>query len=143
MRSRYPRNHISEGHYPIKQVVVFFIYTREQKVLIVRHTLKNRPKNEILSYTHIFVVRKSYNTQKAQDIAYLVLFCYYILCFCRWTKSLNLTAAFRRFFQKTGLELTTYRFCSIGYYNFIIIFKREQVFRFSLFCCCLSVVFQR
>lgn len=42
----------------------------------------------------IFVVRKSYNRQKAQDIAYLVLFCYYILCFCRWTKSLNLTAAF-------------------------------------------------
>lgn len=65
-----------------------------------------------------------------------------ILCFCRWTKSLNLTAAFRRFFQKTGLELTAYRFCSIGHYNFIIIFKREQVFRFSLFCCCLSVVFQ-
>lgn len=31
----------------------------------------------------IFVVRKSYNRQKAQDIAYLVLFCYYILCFCR------------------------------------------------------------
>ena len=91
----------------------------------------------------IFVVRKSYNRQKAQDIAYLVLFCYYILCFCRWTKSLNLTAAFRRFFQKTGLELTTYRFYSIGYYNFIIIFKREQVFRFSLFCCCLSVVSQR
>ena len=27
----------------------------------------------------IFVVRKSYNSQKAQDIAYLVLFCYYIL----------------------------------------------------------------
>ena len=91
----------------------------------------------------IFVVRKSYNRQKAQDIAYLVLFCYYILWFCRWTKSLNLTAAFRRFFQKTGLELTTYRFCSIGYYNFIIIFKREQVFRFSLFCCCLSVVSPR
>lgn len=91
----------------------------------------------------IFVVRKSYNRQKAQDIAYLVLFCYYILCFCRWTKSLNVTAAFRRFFQKTGLELTTYRFYSIGYYNFIIIFKREQVFRFSLFCCCLSVVSQR
>ena len=80
----------------------------------------------------IFVVRKSYNTQKAQDIAYLVLFCYYILCFCRWTKSLNLTAAFRRFFQKTGLELTTYRFCSIGYYNFIIIF-RENKFLGSLF----------
>ena len=27
----------------------------------------------------IFVVRKSYNRQKAQDSAYLVLFCYYIL----------------------------------------------------------------
>ncbi len=66
----------------------------------------------------IFVVRKSYNTQKAQDIAYLVLFCYYILCFCRWTKSLNLTAAFWHFFQKTGLELTTYRFCSIGVLQF-------------------------
>ena len=84
-----------------------------------------------LAWGAIFVVRKSYNRQKAQDIAYLVLFCYYILCFCRWTKSLNLTAAFRRFFQKTGLELTTYRFCSIGYYNFIIIFKREQVYRCS------------
>ena len=59
----------------------------------------------------IFVVRKSYNRQKAQDIAYLVLFCYYILCFCCRTKSLNLTAAFWRFFRKTGLELTTYRFC--------------------------------
>ena len=32
---------------------------------------------------------------------------------------------------------------AVGHYNFIIIFKREQVFRFSLFCCCLSVVFQR
>ena len=86
---------------------------------------------------------KATTDKKHKLPAYLVLFCYYILCFCRWTKSLNLTAAFRRFFQKTGLELTTYRFCSIGYYNFIIIFKREQVFRFSLFCCCLSVVFQR
>lgn len=44
---------------------------------------------------------------------------------------MNLTVAFRHFFQKTGLELTTYRFCSIGYYNFIIIFKREQVYRCS------------
>ena len=86
---------------------------------------------------------KATTDKKHKIPTYLVLFCYYILCFCRWTKSLNLTAAFRRFFQKTGLELTTYRFYSIGYYNFIIIFKREQVFRFSLFCCCLSVVFQR
>ena len=86
---------------------------------------------------------KAATDKKHKLPAYLVLFCYYILCFCCWTKSLNLTATFRRFFQKTGLELTTYRFYSIGYYNFIIIFKREQVFRFSLFCCCLSVVSQR
>ena len=98
----------------------------------VEHSAVNRSVvSSSLSGAAIFVVRKSYNTQKAQDIAHLVLFCYYILCFCRWAKSLNLTAAFRRFFQKTGLELTTYRFCSIGYYNFIIIFKREQVFRSS------------
>ena len=32
-----------------------------------------------LAISSIFVVRKSYNRQKAQDIAYLVLFCYYIL----------------------------------------------------------------
>lgn len=92
---------------------------------------------------HLCSTKKLQQTKKHKLPAYLVLFCYYILCFCRWTKSLNLTAAFRRFFQKTGLELTAYRFCSIGHYNFIIIFKREQVFRFSLFCCCLSVVFQR
>lgn len=30
----------------------------------------------------IYVVRKSYNNEKAQDIVYLVLFHYYILCFC-------------------------------------------------------------
>ena len=88
-------------------------------------------KSAILGNADIFVVRKSYNRQKAQDIAYLVLFCYYILCFCHRTKSLNLTAAFWRFFHKTGLELTAYRFCSIGHYNFIIIFKREQVYRSS------------
>ncbi|CCZ94609.1 putative uncharacterized protein [Corallococcus sp. CAG:1435] len=85
----------------------------------VEHSAVNRSVvSSSLSGAAIFVVRKSYNRQKAQDIAYLVLFfCYYILCFCRWTKSLNLTAAFRRFFQKTGLELTTYRFCSIGERN--------------------------
>ena len=60
-----------------------------------------------LYYQAIFVVRNSYNRQKAQDIAYLVLFCCNILCFCHRIKSLNLTAAFWRFFQKTGLELTS------------------------------------
>lgn len=53
MRSRYSRNHISEDHYPIKRVVVFFfIYTGEQKVLIVIHTSEKCLKNEILSYIH-------------------------------------------------------------------------------------------
>ena len=53
MRSRYPRNYISEDHYPIKRVVVFFfIYTGEQKVLIVIHTSEKCLKNEILSYIH-------------------------------------------------------------------------------------------
>ena len=42
----------------------------------------------------IFVVRKSYNTQKAQDIAYLVLFCYHILWFAPFAEYLNLGAAF-------------------------------------------------
>ena len=70
-------------------------------------------------------------TDKKHKILRILCFFYYISCFCHRTKSLNLTAAFRHFFQKTGLELTTYRFCSIGYYNFIIIFKREQVYRCS------------
>ena len=82
----------------------------------------------------IFVVRKSYNSQKAQDTQYLVLFCYYILCFCRWTKSLNLTAAFRHFFQKTGLELTSYPFYLIRRPQNDF-FLRGQVFKFSLFYC--------
>ena len=61
-------------------------------------------KSAILGNADIFVVRKSYNTQKAQDIAYLVLFCCYILCFCCRTKSLKLTAAFWRFFEKQVLN---------------------------------------
>ena len=52
----------------------------------------------------IFVVRKSYKTQKAQDLVGLVLFCCYILCFCCRTKSLKLTAAFWRFFEKQVLN---------------------------------------
>ena len=72
---------------------------------------------------------KATTDKKHKIPTYLVLFCMLILCFCRWTKSLNLTAAFRRFLGKTGLELTTYRFCSIRvlqfYNNF---YKREQVF---------------
>ena len=127
----------------MKSRSVWFENGTEKARKLKKENSKRLIKSAILGNADIFVVRKSYNRQKAQDIAYLVLFCYYILCFCRWTKSLNLTATFWRFWGKTGLELTTYRFCSIGYYNFIIIFKREQVFRFSLFCCCLSVVSQR
>ena len=52
----------------------------------------------------IFVVRKSYNRQKAQDIAYLVFFCYYILCFCHRTKSLILQLHFDLFFKKQDLN---------------------------------------
>ena len=104
MRSRYPRNHISEGHYPIKQVVVFFIYTREQKVLIVRHTLKNRPKNEILSYTrkanknepnnfgsffHILVCNRTCNNAVPLS-AHSVRSC--TLCSCRNALQVNLLA---------------------------------------------------
>ena len=32
MRSRYPRNHISEDHYPIKQVVVF-LFSPDAKIV--------------------------------------------------------------------------------------------------------------
>ncbi len=33
MRSRYPRNHISEDHYPIKRVVAFFYLHRGGELL--------------------------------------------------------------------------------------------------------------
>ena len=55
----------------------------------------------------IFVVRKSYKTEKAQDLVGLVLFCCYILWFAPFAEYLNLGAAFWPIFQKTGLELTT------------------------------------
>ena len=42
----------------------------------------------------IFVVRKSYKTQKAQDLVGLVLFCCYILWFAHLAEYLNLGAAF-------------------------------------------------
>lgn len=42
----------------------------------------------------IFVVRKSYKTEKAQDLVGLVLFCYHILWFASFAEYLNLGAAF-------------------------------------------------
>ena len=46
----------------------------------VEHVLgKDEVAGSNPAISSIFVVRKSYNRQKAQDIAYLVLFCYYIL----------------------------------------------------------------
>ena len=42
----------------------------------------------------IFVVRKSYKTQKAQDLVGLVLFCCYILWFAHLAEYLNLGATF-------------------------------------------------
>ena len=52
----------------------------------------------------IFVVRKGYNLEKAQDLVDFVLFLYYILCFVAFAKSLYLTTAFCLFFQKRGFE---------------------------------------
>ena len=52
----------------------------------------------------IFVIQKSYKTQKAQDLVGLVLFCYHILCFAPFAEYLNSGAAFCPVFQKTGLE---------------------------------------
>ena len=37
---------------------------------------------------------KATTDKKHKLPTYLVFFCMLILCFCRWTKSLNLTAAF-------------------------------------------------
>ena len=69
---------------------------------------KTTNKVAAISYCkHIFVVRKSYKTEKAQDIVVLCFFVVYILCFRGRAKSLNSGAAFCPIFQKTGLELTT------------------------------------
>ncbi len=47
--------------------------------LVERLVRNEEVTSSTLVISTIFVVRKSYNRQKAQDIAYLVLFCYYIL----------------------------------------------------------------
>ncbi len=47
-----------------------------------------------LAISSIFVVRKSYKTEKAQDLVGLVLFCYHILWFAPFAEYLNLGAAF-------------------------------------------------
>ncbi len=47
-----------------------------------------------LAISSIFVVRKSYKTEKAQDLVGLVLFCYHILWFAHFAEYLNLGAAF-------------------------------------------------
>ena len=51
-------------------------------------------KSVFLGNADIFVVRKSYNRQKAQGIAYLVLICYHILWFAPFAEYLNLGAVF-------------------------------------------------
>ena len=72
----------------------FYLF-RTLSLFAVEHVLgKDEVTGSNPVSSSIFVVRKSYNRQKAQDIAHLVLFYYYILCFCHRTKSLNLTAAF-------------------------------------------------
>ena len=42
----------------------------------------------------IFVVRKNYKTEKAQDLLNLVLFCYHILWFASFAEYLNSGVAF-------------------------------------------------
>ena len=81
----------------------------------------------------IFVVRKSYNTQKAQDIAYLVLFVLLYLVFLLSDKIFKINSCILALFRKTGLELTSYPFCLIRRPQNV--FLRGQVFKFSLFYC--------
>lgn len=65
----------------------------------ISSTLPNKTENvSILSRSAIFVVRKSYNTQKAQDLVGFVLFCCYILWFAHLAEYLNSGAAFQYFF---------------------------------------------
>ena len=90
-------------------------------------------KSVILGNADIFVVRKSYNTQKAQDIAYLVLFVLLYLVFLLSDKIFKINNCILALFRKTGLELTSYPFCLIRRPQNV--FLRGQVFKFSLFYC--------
>ena len=63
------------------------------------------------------LVRKSYKTQKAQDLVGLVLFCCYILWFAHLAEYLNLGAAFIGEFQKTTFPpifVGLFFFCAFG-----------------------------
>ena len=62
-----------------------------------RLRLKNYDWNDSVAISYviaIFVVRKSYKTQKAQDLVGLVLFCCHILWFAPFAEYLNSGAAF-------------------------------------------------
>ena len=54
--------------------IIFLVSSAVEHPAVNRRVVGSNPTRGA-----IFVVRKSYNRQKAQDIAYLVLFCYYIL----------------------------------------------------------------
>ena len=54
----------------------------------------------------IFVVRKSYNTQKAQDIAYLVLFLLLYLVFLSSDKIFEFNSCMSAPFSKTGFKIS-------------------------------------
>ena len=82
--------------------IIFLVSSAVEHPAVNRRVVGSNPTRGA-----IFVVRKSYKTEKAQDIVVLCFFVVYILCFCCWTKSLNSGAAFCPIFQKTGLELTT------------------------------------
>ena len=56
MRSRYPRNHISEDHYPIKRVVVFFLFTQGSKKYLSSDTLSKIARKTRFCRTHTSVM---------------------------------------------------------------------------------------
>ena len=62
--------------------------------MVEHRTVNPSVVSSSLTGAAIFVVRKSYKTQKAQDLVGLVLFCYHILWFAPFAEYLNLRAAF-------------------------------------------------
>ena len=69
--------------------IIFLVSSAVEHPAVNRRVVGSNPTRGA-----IFVVRKSYKTQKAQDLVGLVLFCCYILLFAHLAEYLNLRAAF-------------------------------------------------
>jgi len=78
----------------LKSRSAWFENGTEKARKLKKENSKRLIKSAILGNADIFVVRKSYKTQKAQDLVGLVLFCCYILWFAHLAEYLNLGAAF-------------------------------------------------